>query len=266
MIGNSKEYDIMAAVESQHWWYLNLHSQVLHAIKFYSPQHDAHLKILDAGCGTGGLLIALKRSGYVNAEGFDLSVDAVLHAQAKGLPVKQGDLNQINTYAKPESFDVIVNNDTLYHLSVSQRSHFFKSCLSLLKPGGLMILNVPALNAFAGNHDLAVGITKRFSKSELLPFIARTGFVVISARYGPFMLSPIIWGARVLQKLRRLVSPKFANFSNNQPIEVYRSDLSLPHPIVNHVLLSICRLEQGIPFSMPWGSSLFMILKKSDHF
>ena len=88
MIGKRHEYDIMAAVESQHWWYKTLHSQVIQAIQKYSnvQQHLNHLQhihgtqqisdsapfndsqliiaernnklsILDAGCGTGGLLM-----------------------------------------------------------------------------------------------------------------------------------------------------------------------------------------------------------------
>jgi len=257
MIGNRHEYDIMAAVESQHWWYATLHSQVVQAIQRHSKDQQRDLTILDAGCGTGGLLLVLKQVGFNHAQGFDLSTDAVAHARSRGLHIKLGDLNQLTQFAPPQSFDVIINNDTLYHLSIDQRTHFFKSCLTLLKPNGIMLLNVPALNAFKGNHDLAVGITERFSKSTLVPFIQGIGFEVKQARYWPFLLSPVIWATRVMQKL---VRGRF--FSS----KVYQSDLVLPSPLVNKVLAKFCAFEQPLPFTTPWGSSLFLILKKPNHF
>lgn len=312
MIGNSKEYDTMAAVESQHWWYANLHRQVIQAVQKHhneqqhlnqslqasATQQGSSLKpvnsinsvtstqpvnsissvtstqpvnslnhtvedranqfrILDAGCGTGGLLMALKQAGFDYAHGFDLSTDAVAHAQARGLNATLGDLNHIAQWAPPQSFDVIVNNDTLYHLSVEQRNIFFKACLSLLKPNGIMILNVPALNAFKGNHDRAVGITERFSKSTLVPFILSTGFEVKQACYWPFVLSPIIWLTRALQKRVR---------QGDASTAVYQSDLALPNPLVNKLLALVCAVEQKVPIKTPWGSSLFFILQKPHHF
>ncbi len=288
MIGNRHEYDIMAAVESQHWWYKTLHSQVVQAIQKYSKVQpllnhlqpicddlqssdsplttdsppttgseliiaDQHhkLSILDAGCGTGGLLMALRQAGFNHAQGFDLSSDAVAHAQTRGLNAKLGDLNHLSQFSPPLSFDVIVNNDTLYHLTVDQRIEFFKSCLSLLKPNGIMIMNVPALDAFKGNHDLAVGITERFTKTTLVPCIKSNGFEVIQARYWPFVLSPVIWATRVVQKkMRRAVAPSMG----------YQSDLALPNPFVNNVLGKLCAVEQGVSLKTPWGSSLFLIL------
>lgn len=289
MIGKRHEYDIMAAVESQHWWYTTLHSQVIQAIRKYSKvqqqlNHQQHisrdtrlisdsplindpqliianqqnkLSILDAGCGTGGLLMALKQAGFNHAQGFDLSSDAVAHAQIRGLHAKLGDLNHLSQFAPPQSFDVMINNDTLYHLTVDQRIDFFKSCLSLLKPNGIMIMNVPALDAFKGNHDLAVGITERFSKTTLVPFIKNNGFEVIQARYWPFVLSPVIWATRVVQKkMRRVVAPPMG----------YQSDLALPNPFVNKVLGKLCAVEQAASLATPWGSSLFLILQKPNHF
>jgi hypothetical protein len=134
---------------------------------------------------------------------------------------------------------------------------FFKSCLTLLKPNGIMILNVPALNAFRGNHDLAVGITERFSKSTLVPFIQATGFEVAHEQYWPFVLSPIIWATRMAQKFQR----KAAAY-----LEQPASDLALPKPIINKILLSLCAGERSLGIKPPWGSSLFLVLKKPDHF
>jgi 2-polyprenyl-3-methyl-5-hydroxy-6-metoxy-1,4-benzoquinol methylase len=288
MIGKRHEYDIMAAVESQHWWYKTLHSQVIQAIRKYSkvqqhlnhPQHiqdtqqirgsslinepqllienqQHQLSILDAGCGTGGLLMALKKAGFNHAQGFDLSSDAVAHAQIRGLNVKLGDLNHLSKFASPQSFDIIINNDTLYHLTIDQRIDFFKSCLSLLKPNGIMIMNIPALDAFKGNHDLAVGITERFSKTTLVPFIKSNGFELIQARYWPFVLSPVIWATRVVQKKMRLaVAPSMG----------YQSDLALPNPLVNKVLGKLCAVEHTVSLPTPWGSSLLLILQKPHHF
>lgn len=271
MIGNRREYDVMAAVESDHWWYAHLHRRVLRAIEHHcvttgalttknqSMTDPPTVRILDAGCGTGGLLMKLQQAGFTGARGFDLSEDAVAYATERGLDVVQGDLKQMAMFAPSDSVDVIVNNDTLYHLNELEQRAFFKACYAQLKPGGIMVLNVPALKAFSGNHDLAVGITQRFSKRTLLPLLEQADFQVLKAQYWPFILSPLIGLTRLLQKIQR----KTPGLGHDQALkQTYQSDLAMPHPFVNAVLSLICRFELTWPFKTPWGSSLFVVLQK----
>jgi len=52
MLDRKQEYERMADVEMDHWWYQTLHSQVLNILEAVFPTKN--ISILDAGCGTGG--------------------------------------------------------------------------------------------------------------------------------------------------------------------------------------------------------------------
>jgi hypothetical protein len=62
----------------------------------------------------------------------------------------------------------------------------------VLNPGGLLILNLPALKAFRGFHDISVGIKVRFSKADTRRLQKENLFDVVQEQYWPFLLSPAI--------------------------------------------------------------------------
>ena len=90
MIDSKEEYIKMENVESKHWWYVSLHNLTLKTIQKAFKQKD--ISILDAGCGTGGLLEKLISNNYKFVEGFDISEDAVEIARLKKIDIKLGDL------------------------------------------------------------------------------------------------------------------------------------------------------------------------------
>ena len=75
MIDKFEEYEKMAFVETKLWWYKILHEKVLNA--FINNKIAKENLILDFGCGTGGLLEALKNAGYYNVTGLDTSDFAI---------------------------------------------------------------------------------------------------------------------------------------------------------------------------------------------
>jgi len=199
MIDNPREYEVMAQVEANHWWYRALHHAVLDAIEqqFASRQ----IKVLDAGCGTGGLLSALKRAGYDSVRGFDLSPVAVTICRTRALQVEVGNLSDINSVDLPLRFDVIVSNDVLYHLPAGDREQFIAHAFERLNPGGLLIMNLPALKGFRGQHDRAVGVTHRFNRREFRQLFEKTGFEAVQLRYWPVLLAPAIYLVRSWQRM-----------------------------------------------------------------
>ena len=73
MIDNRAEYERMYEVERTLWWYQSLHGRILHHIHKHFGAPTPDLKIMDAACGTGGLLSFLREKGYLNLVGFDYS-------------------------------------------------------------------------------------------------------------------------------------------------------------------------------------------------
>jgi SAM-dependent methyltransferase len=134
----------MAKVEEPHWWYRTLYNLVLDIIRRYRPGRD--IAILDAGCGTGGLMHFLRSCGYRNLKGVDFSNVAVEWCHRRNLDVQQGNLTEFAGLCAEESADVIVSNDTLYFFQEQEQENVVEQFWRVLKPGGLLILNLPALN------------------------------------------------------------------------------------------------------------------------
>ena len=115
-----------------------------------------------------------------------------------------------------------------------------------------MILNLPSFEAFSGIHDKAVGIQKRFDKNIVIKMIDTTKFEILEKRYWPFLLSPIIFLVKFIQKIH-------LKFNKNIQIE---SDIDMPSQFMNNILYKIVKFENKFLSKKPFGSSLFLVLKK----
>jgi SAM-dependent methyltransferase len=249
MLERSHEYDKMAEVEQRHWWYVALHHLVAESLHRHLPGGG---DIVDAGCGTGGLMLFLRDRGYRHLRGFDVSADAVRHCQARDLDVVEEDLLNIVDRYGANSADAIVSNDTLYFLDHSERRRFLDGCHDVLRPDGVVIFNVPALDAFAGIHDLSVGIQGRFTRTAMRNLLPPTRFTILRETYWPFFLSPAVYLVRLAQRMRMRRMPA---------VEV-RSDIDMPAGPINGFLGLLTRLENRVTRVKPWGSSLFVVARR----
>ena len=244
-------YHDIAKNEAVHWWYQALHKYTLNAILHAFDDKD--INILDAGCGTGGLLLYLRQHGYSRLTGFDLSEIAISYSKGHDLDVSLLDIRGFFEYYKGKQFDVIISNDTLCYLNEIQQSLFFEHCSNLLKPGGLVITNLPALRSFAGIHDLAVGIMHRFSHEDISRMVDNRYFEIQSEYFWPFLLSPFIFGARFFQRLK-LKAHLYGKI---------QSDVIMPATWINNTFIAVCRFEAWAFRYKPFGSSLFVVFRKT---
>lgn len=100
---------------------------------------QAGWRALEIGCGTG-LFVAKAREAGVDMRGIELNPDAVATAQSRGLPVEVLDLDVlVNTHVG--RFDCVCCFQVLEH--VPEPGMFLRHCLSLLRPGGVLIIAVP---------------------------------------------------------------------------------------------------------------------------
>lgn len=253
MIGNRAEYEKMHLHETKLWWYKILHKKVLKQIEANFGQNKS-IKILDAGCGTGGLLAFLKTNGYENLNGFDISTDAVDFCNKKGLKVNQLDIRAIENFGPNEKFEVIICNDMLYFLSDEEIVKTLQIFSQKLNNQGLILLNIHAFEVFSGTHDIAVGSNRRFVLRQFQHFADRAGVKIASASYWSLLLSPLILAARLWQNFKLKIG-----FLNYQTVE---SDVSYPGNFINNLLYKIVKLEEKFIQKSPFGSSLNMTLQK----
>jgi SAM-dependent methyltransferase len=249
MIGNRDEYESMYQVERKLWWYKILHNKVIHQIQTSFPANQS-IRILDAGCGTGGLLDALRQAGYSNITGFDASTDAVSFSRERKVAVELHDLREVSSFHPGETFDVIICDDVLYFFNDEQIRHILRVFRQRLRPGGIFISNNNAFPALRGTHDIALTISRRFVKAELTDFAGQTGFSLKRVFYWNFLLTIPIWFVRKVQLFIWRMNP-------SKPVH---SDVNLPPAWLNALLLRILRVEERFFQTPPFGSSLFTVM------
>lgn len=250
-----REYHRMAQVEAALWWYCSLHADLLDTIRKQFGA-DTNIRIVDAGCGTGGFLDCLKRHGYTNCSGLDISTLAVDFCGQRGLTVQQGSIADAEALARLGKADVIVSMDVICSLpDAEQRSAFLRAAYAQLNPGGLLIVQTPAFECLGGIHDLAVGVNKRYTKRELRDVLHAAGIDSYSLRYRLMLLTPLVFVARAWQRLR-------LKSGGNVKIE---SDVSLPPRAMNTLLYCLQRCEDRLLPLRPFGTSLQIHIKKERH-
>jgi len=250
MLNRKNEYEKMASVEIVHWWYESLHRQVINTIK--ANFSTKNVSILDTGCGTGGMMLKLKECGYHNITGLELSEEGVGFCRNRGLTVDKGDLRNIDSHFPERQFDVIINNDVLYFLKHEEIKKYFTVCKDLLKKDGLLICNFPSLQAFGGIHDISVGIEHRFSKSKVRHLVNWSEYDEVQNYYWPFILSPVIFLVRLIQRIKIRVMHDVT----------ISSDIDLPPLWINKILIHICSWDLDWIHRYRFGSSLFCVIKK----
>ena len=250
MIGKQYEYEAMANCEKELWWYKCLHDLTLKRIKQVT---DKNAIILDAGCGTGGMLTRLQSEGFKNLQGFDLSTDAIEYTVKKGFSNVQllNIFDSDKAYAL-NSFDVIICNDILCLLNEGQDKVAFTKLVSLLRPGGILMMNLPAGKFFKGIHDYTLSVKKRYSKKSIKDLVGNGSVKVREVYYWPFILSPLIFSVRLFQRCKLLFGRK----------KHYKSDVRLPHPLLNNLFYKLTSFENKTIGFKAWGSSIFVTVVK----
>lgn len=235
-----EEHRKMADVEDVMWYYRALHRNVGAALQRVAPPGAA---ILDAGCGTGGLLRALRRMerGWRLA-GTDLSPLACeLTRERTGALVLEGSVEQMPFGSG--SYAAIVSCDVLCQVPDPQRA--LAEFRRVLKPDGALVLTMPAFQWMYSYHDRQVGNLRRYARGELADLLRNAGWRSLSLTYWNMIPFP-------LAVLRRKIIPAAEG----------ESDVRLYPPWVEGGFDAMMRLEhQWISrgHALPFGSSLLVI-------
>ena len=217
------------------WWYRALHAGLI--ARLGRAALPAGATILDAGCGTGGLLarLAAARPDLALA-GLEFDAEAAEVAQAKTrLPITTGSVNAMPY--RTGSFAGIVSADVLCHAGVDEAAALseFHRCL---RPGGLLLLNLPAYQWMTSAHDVHVHNARRYTAGQAHRMVAAAGFTAIATGYWNSLLFP-------LMLVHRLLPGKEQGGSDVRPFPAWQNQLFFSVTTVERRLFGPAR---GLPF------------------
>lgn len=184
----------MAACEDTLWHYATLHANVRRALVRAGARPDGEL--LDAGCGTGGLLRRLAEwMPGLRLGGVELSAFAVEIARERTrCPIAEGSVLAL-PFADA-SFDAITCVDVVYQLEDPVAA--YREAARCLRPGGVLVVNEPAHRWLFSYHDVSVGGRHRFNRRELGALLCAAGLEPVYVTHWNFLPLPLVWARRKL--------------------------------------------------------------------
>jgi SAM-dependent methyltransferase len=179
------------------WWFAASHANLLLLYRLMTGPAAARQPLLDAGCGTGGLLSRIA-AAYPDRTPIGLDADSIACGRAamkSGCAVCAGSVNAL-PFADA-AFGAIFSADVLCHRDVDERAALaqFHRCLW---DGGLLILNLPAYRWMLSRHDAAVYNVRRYTRGGVARLLDAAGFRVLFAGYWNIVLFPIMLLTRKL--------------------------------------------------------------------
>jgi SAM-dependent methyltransferase len=190
------EYRRMFEAEERQWWYAG-QRQVASALLEPWARGRRGLRLLDAGCGTGFNLVALGRLG--STLGIDLSPEAIRFCRERGVRALRGSVLRLPF---PDAcFDAVTSFDVIYHDWVPDDRAAVAEMARVLRPGGALLVRVPALEALRGAHDAEVLTRRRYTRGELAALVASAGLAVEHSTYCNSLLFPLLFARRTLDRL-----------------------------------------------------------------
>jgi len=234
-------HDQMRTAEEQYWWYAVLHRLVLAEMEARVP---SGARVLDAGCGTGGMMARLLPWEML---GVDVSPAAVAHCQKRGLRrVTPASVNELPF--TDASMDAVLSLDVLYHEQVDE-NRALAEMSRVLKPGGILILNLPAFECLRGAHDRAVCGTRRYTACHVREQLRLHNLEVDMIHY---------WNAW-------LFLPLLAWRRWSYHAAEARSDLRSLAAFLQTTMTRLSLLDARLSrrFRVPFGSSVFAVAHRS---
>jgi SAM-dependent methyltransferase len=189
-------YDRMAAHDSTHWWY-RARRDVLHDYLARYGDLPASARILEIGCGTGHNLPMLAKFGAVEAIEIDPAARGIA-AERLGRPVGDAPLPELPGVERV-AYDLVAVLDVVEHIADDVAA--LAAMRSLLKPGGKILIAVPAHQWMWSAHDVVNHHHRRYNKRTLTAAIERAGLKPTRLRWFNSLLFPLAAAARIAGRI-----------------------------------------------------------------
>jgi SAM-dependent methyltransferase len=234
--------------EKEHWWFRARREMIIFLLKKYANKDAA---ILDVGCSGGILLRELQLAGFTNITGIDISRQAIYQCKKEGI-ANVLKMDAQFTDFEVGKFDFVIASDILEHIEKDRRA--LQEWQRILKPGGILLLFVPAFQQLWGKHDELNEHKRRYDKNNLSALMAREGYRLIKQGYWNMISLPVAFFLKMAEYLKRKL--KIVSSQNSRLVAV--------NFYLNKLIFSWMKVENYLAemVGLPWGLSIFIIAKK----
>lgn len=239
-------FDRMAAFARTHWWYQGRRALLSLLL---GGRLAPGASVVDVGCGTGdnlGTLEALAGGGPVS--GVELSAHAIRRVPAGPGGARVGIALAEHLPYRDGAADLLTSMDVIEHLDDDRvaMAEFHR----VLRPGGWLLLTVPAYQWLWSRHDETAAHRRRYSRPRLEAVVEGAGFVVERTTYfNSFLVPPAA-------ALRRTPLRRFASENDEE--------VGQASPFVSKVMTGLSTLERKVirRRRMPFGLSLILLARR----
>lgn len=185
-------YDRMAELDGLHWWY-RARREILASLIGRRIELPKDARILEIGCGTGHNVLMLQRFGDVDAIEIDPAARA-LASERLGKPVGDAPLPGLPG-VEDGAYDLVAILDVLEHVEADVEA--LKSIARKLKPGGRILITVPAHPWMWSAHDEVNHHKRRYTRRSLREAVADAGLRLDMMSWFNSLLFPLAAAARL---------------------------------------------------------------------
>ena len=226
----------------RHWWWRAREAVVLGELDRLRPT-GGWKRALDVGCGDGLLFDRL--SAYAaHVEGVEPDAGLVSDERAADGRIH---VRPFDASFRPEArYDLMLFLDVLEHIEDAAAA--VAHAATLLEPGGVVLVTVPAYRHLWTTHDDLNRHVTRYTRPELVQLLSRDSIRVEKSRYFFRWVHPAKVVQRTMEAVRR---PEPAS-------------PTIPPAPLNGVMYAMSRVEEAVLrwSTLPVGSSLLAVGRK----
>jgi len=236
-----------ARAEDRHFWFIGLRRHARQMLDAALRGGTVHV-IVDCGTGTGRNLDWLQQYGL--AVGIERSAVGLRLGRAR-----RGRLVQATVTALPvatASADLVTSFDVLYCLDEASEAQAVGEMFRVLKPGGIALINVAALDILRGAHSTLTHEVRRYTRTRLGARLEQAGFRLERLTYTNMATFPITLASRLADRLTGRAAKGSA------------AEFTIPPAPINAILDAALAVEAGLArfVNLPVGSSIMAIARK----
>ena len=245
---NPEEYSRLEQVELRHWFYAGKRRIVLYWLRRYGALMPNKL-LIDCGAGTGRFAAeAAKCCSVIAVDDHEESL-CIARRHLGTDAVKRGSCTELPF---PDAVaDSVTALDVIEHVEDDRGA--LREMARVLKPGGVLVITVPAFQALWSDWDVVLHHVRRYRRAQLVDRLREAGFELLHCSYINVLAFPAVYAIRKWRSIRGSRSPGIS-----------RAEDRVPPRWLNNLLMAAFVLPASQPHvSFPFGVGILAVARRS---